>query len=194
MRAHAQHMVKTTAGCPTADALRASAQSCPASIAAARTITANAISGTATFEPGALPDLVPGVLSGKVPDGTADLRFLKLVGAADWARLPASVRQRFCKRLDPSDVALYKGVVTEMTMTLPGWLLAQALRIVGGPLPVSLKALGRPSSRSLRMRPLAVRPGSEPTARLALSRRWCIPPSGSAARRGLRNMSAMASA
>jgi len=74
--------------------------------------------------------------------GVDDLRFFELVGADAWARLPKAVRARFSKRLGPGDVALYKGAVTSMTMTRAGWLLAQVLRIVGGPLPVSLKALG----------------------------------------------------
>lgn len=79
---------------------------------------------------------------GTPPAQLDDLRFVALLGAQAWSQLPQSVRRRFSKRLGPGDVALYRGVVTCMTMTRAGWLLAQALRVIGGPLPVSLTALG----------------------------------------------------
>lgn len=109
-------VVRRQVGCPTAKALR---------------------SGDARL-------VVRGDTAGErvVDAGIADLRFVSLIGAEAWALLPQQVRERFSKRLGPGDVALYKGAVTSMAMTRAGWMLAQALRIVGGPLPVSLKALG----------------------------------------------------
>jgi hypothetical protein len=65
-----------------------------------------------------------------------DLRFRALVGARQWARLPAAVRRRFSKRLAGGATAVYIGEVTTARLSRLGWLLAQALRMIGGPLPV----------------------------------------------------------
>ncbi len=65
-----------------------------------------------------------------------DLRFRALLGAADWASLPAPVRARFSKRLGDGDSVVYAGQVTQTRITFAGRLFAQAARLIGGPLPL----------------------------------------------------------
>lgn len=65
-----------------------------------------------------------------------DLRFRRLFDPADWARLPQAVRARFSKRLRTGDSASYDGIVTRCDMSGAGWLLAQACRLFGAPLPL----------------------------------------------------------
>jgi Domain of unknown function (DUF4166) len=69
-----------------------------------------------------------------------DLRFRALMLEADWAALPLPIRRRFSKRLAGGNTALYVGEVIETQMSRAGWLLAQAARLIGGPLPVSRDA------------------------------------------------------
>jgi hypothetical protein len=71
-----------------------------------------------------------------------DLRFRALVDARDWERLPDQVKRRFTKRLSGPAVALYRGMVVGMEVSRIGWLLAQACRLFGAPLPLSHKAGG----------------------------------------------------
>jgi len=66
-----------------------------------------------------------------------DLRFRALLPEADWAGLPAAVRRRFSKRLSDGNTVIYVGKVLETWMSRTGWLLAQALRLIGGPLPTA---------------------------------------------------------
>ena len=66
-----------------------------------------------------------------------DLRFRRLVGREAWAALPEAVQQRFSKRLSGEAVALYRGRVVRTEFSTVGWLFAQALRLVGAPLPIS---------------------------------------------------------
>ncbi len=66
-----------------------------------------------------------------------DLRFRALMGAEQWASLAPAIRRRFSKRLAGSRTAVYAGTIGETRMTRLGWLLAQAARLVGGPLPLS---------------------------------------------------------
>lgn len=66
----------------------------------------------------------------------ADLRFRNLLGAPAWDALPPAVRARFGKRLGAGQSASYTGQVLECRMSLPGWLLAQACRVIGAPLPL----------------------------------------------------------
>jgi len=66
-----------------------------------------------------------------------DLRFRRLMGREAWDALPQAVRQRFSKRLSGDAVALYRGRVVRTDFSVLGWLLAQILRIIGAPLPVS---------------------------------------------------------
>ncbi len=64
-----------------------------------------------------------------------DARFCLLLGRENWDRLPAPVRARFSKRLNDGKTALYSGMVLRASMHPLGWLLAQAARLVGAPLP-----------------------------------------------------------
>ncbi len=66
-----------------------------------------------------------------------DLRFRALIADADWRSLSPAIRRRFTKRLGPRDSAVYVGEVTLCRMSHAGWLLAQAAKLVGGPLPTS---------------------------------------------------------
>ena len=70
------------------------------------------------------------------PAALGDLRFSRLLPAADWAALPAAVRARFSKRYAPGRSATYAGVVSECRLSKAGWLLAQAARLIGAPLPL----------------------------------------------------------
>jgi hypothetical protein len=69
-----------------------------------------------------------------------DLRFRALMSDADWAALPLPIRRRFSKRLAGGNTAVYVGEVLETQMSGVGWLLAQAARLIGGPLPISRDA------------------------------------------------------
>ena len=66
-----------------------------------------------------------------------DLRFRSLIGREAWEMLPAAVQKRFSKRLSGVAVALYRGRVVRTEHSRLGWLFAQALRLVGAPLPLS---------------------------------------------------------
>ena len=72
---------------------------------------------------------------GDVAEPLGDLRFRTLLPDADWARLPPAIRRRFSKRLAAGGTAVYTGEVVEAWMSRAGWLLAQLLRLIGGPLP-----------------------------------------------------------
>ena len=69
-----------------------------------------------------------------------DLRFRALLPEADWLALPPSIRKRFTKRLSGGNTTVYVGEVIETQMSAAGFLLAQAARLIGGPLPVSRDA------------------------------------------------------
>ena len=69
------------------------------------------------------------------PDGK-DHRFQRLLSAAAWAELPSRVQQRFVKRLAPGTSIVFRGQIIAMQMSPLGWVLAQAARLVGAPLPV----------------------------------------------------------
>jgi len=73
---------------------------------------------------------------GEIAEPLGDLRFRALLSEAGWARLPPAVRRRFSKRLAAGAAAVYTGEVVEAWMSRAGWLLAQALRLIGGPLPI----------------------------------------------------------
>lgn len=78
---------------------------------------------------------------GATPEAAlADLRFRALLGAEAWGRLPAAVRRRFSKRMRPGRSVSYAGVVAECRMSAAGWLLAQACRLIGAPLPLGRDA------------------------------------------------------
>lgn len=71
-----------------------------------------------------------------------DLRYRSLVGPARWQQLPPEVQRRFSKNLDSGKPAIYVGRVTSVSISRLGWILAQALRIIGAPLPLSRAAGG----------------------------------------------------
>ena len=73
----------------------------------------------------------------QIPAPLGDPRFRALLGAADWANLPAPVRRRFSKRLAGGASVVYRGVVTGTRMNRLGYALAQLARLIGGPLPTS---------------------------------------------------------
>ena len=66
-----------------------------------------------------------------------DLRFRALLGEAGWSQLSPAVRRRFSKRLAGGATAIYVGQVAAMRMSGMGWIMAQLLRLIGGPLPTS---------------------------------------------------------
>jgi hypothetical protein len=70
-------------------------------------------------------------------DGAAlgDLRFRSLLGEANWHELPFPIRRRFSKRLAAGATAVYVGTILETHLSRAGWLFAQALRLIGAPLP-----------------------------------------------------------
>jgi hypothetical protein len=59
---------------------------------------------------------------------------------AEWASLPAAIRRRFSKRLAGGQTIVYAGEILESWMSRLGWWLAQAARIIGGPLPLTRDA------------------------------------------------------
>jgi hypothetical protein len=73
----------------------------------------------------------------KFDDEAGDIRFRALMRAEEWASLPVAIRRRFSKRLANGGTVLYTGEVLETTMSRAGWLLAQAARLIGGPLPLT---------------------------------------------------------
>jgi hypothetical protein len=66
-----------------------------------------------------------------------DLRFRGLLSDEDWAALPPSIRRRFSKRLAAGRTTVYVGEVFETWMSKAGWCVAQAARLIGGPLPLA---------------------------------------------------------
>ncbi|MEL6789456.1 MAG: DUF4166 domain-containing protein [Pseudomonadota bacterium] len=97
-----------------------------------------------------LPKYLPFLKASFTPDLTADTinprmcmqpqgqdrRFERLLPADQWQALPQAVRARFLKRLGPGESVLFRGQIVAMHMTSLGWLLAQAARFIGAPLPV----------------------------------------------------------
>jgi uncharacterized protein DUF4166 len=67
----------------------------------------------------------------------ADPRFRALLRESEWMSLPGAIRRRFSKRLPHGGTTVYAGEVLETRMSFPGWLLTQALRLIGGPLPTT---------------------------------------------------------
>ncbi|MEM0942719.1 MAG: DUF4166 domain-containing protein [Pseudomonadota bacterium] len=84
-------------------------------------------------------------------------------------RLPAAVRRRFANRLGPGETRLYRGTIAEIRFSRVGWLLAQALRPLGAPLPLDRHAQGRAASVAVTEAPggqiwtrMIARPGRFP--------------------------------
>lgn len=62
--------------------------------------------------------------------------FLRLLGQDRWQSLPAAVRARFLRKVAAGSCITYVGEIVECRISRLGWLLAQAARLVGGPLPL----------------------------------------------------------
>ena len=65
-----------------------------------------------------------------------DTRFAALLSAEEWNALSSEVRHRFSKRVANERSVVYAGEIVEARFSLCGWLLAQAARIIGAPLPL----------------------------------------------------------
>ncbi len=72
----------------------------------------------------------------QAPEQLGDLRFRSLLPAHDWQLLPEDVRRRFSKRVRGGETAVFVGRLTVQRHNRLGWLLANALRVIGSPLPV----------------------------------------------------------
>jgi len=80
--------------------------------------------------------------------------FATLLRPADWRALPAAVRKRFGDGLASGESTVYRGCVTDLTMSRLGWLLAQALRLAGAPLPFDIWQKGQAATVSVTANPL----------------------------------------
>jgi hypothetical protein len=70
-------------------------------------------------------------------EAIGDERFRALLSESEWTALSEAVRRRFSRRMADGRTAIYVGEVLECRTSLTGRLLVQALRLIGGPLPVS---------------------------------------------------------
>lgn len=75
-------------------------------------------------------------------EGSADGRMRNLIGDEAWFSLPQSVQQRFSLCAPAGIPKVYAGEVMETTLSWAGWAFAQALRILGAPLPLQHGATG----------------------------------------------------
>jgi len=66
-----------------------------------------------------------------------DFRLRGLMPDSDWASLPLAIRRRFSKRLAAGQSIVYTGEILDSWMSRAGWCLAQAARLIGGPLPLA---------------------------------------------------------
>jgi hypothetical protein len=66
-----------------------------------------------------------------------DHRFRGLLPDEDWGRLPVAIWRRFSTRLGDGKTIVYVGEVDEANCSRIGWWLARAVRVIGGPLPIS---------------------------------------------------------
>jgi hypothetical protein len=67
----------------------------------------------------------------------ADMPFRRLLGEARWTLLPAATQRRFARHVAADACVSYVGEVIECRIGAAGWLLAQACRLLGAPLPLS---------------------------------------------------------
>jgi hypothetical protein len=65
-----------------------------------------------------------------------DTRFRALLTENEWYALSSEVRKRFSKRVANERSVIYAGEVVEAEFSVWGWLLAQAARVIGAPLPL----------------------------------------------------------
>jgi hypothetical protein len=71
------------------------------------------------------------------PSEVGDFRFRALMTETDWASLPLAIRRRFSRHLASGQSIVYAGEILESRMSWVGWCLAQAARLIGGPLPLT---------------------------------------------------------
>lgn len=90
------------------------------------------------------PDKVPTQTHDADTLALGDVRFRALMAEADWFKLPLPIRRRFSKQLAGGETAVYVGEILETRLSPAGWLLAQLLRLIGGPLPTA-RDVGVPS-------------------------------------------------
>ena len=64
-----------------------------------------------------------------------DLRFRALLAETEWGELSTAVRSRFSRRLAGGRTLVYVGEILVTRISRLGWLLAQAARLIGAPLP-----------------------------------------------------------
>ena len=64
-----------------------------------------------------------------------DTRFHALLPDEEWGRLPVAIWRRFSKRLGDGKTVVYVGEVEQACFSPIGWWIAQAARVIGGPLP-----------------------------------------------------------
>jgi hypothetical protein len=93
---------------------------------------------TVAFELAPIPGRAPDVpIRARWDQDLGDPRFRALLRESEWLALPPAVRGRFSKRLPFGGTTVYVGEVLETRLSLGGWLLANALRLIGAPLPTS---------------------------------------------------------
>ena len=85
------------------------------------------------------------------PPELGDLRFRALMTEKEWFSLPPAIRRRFSRRLAGGQTIAFAGEILESWMSGAGWWLAQAARLIGGPLPLTRDAQVR-SRRSPAVR------------------------------------------
>jgi hypothetical protein len=69
------------------------------------------------------------------PVAAGEAPFRALLGNA-WGTLPPATRRRFARHIGAGACVSYVGEVVECRFGLAGWLLAQAARLIGAPLPL----------------------------------------------------------
>lgn len=82
------------------------------------------------------------------PQPECDSPFVRLLGPVAWASLPIAVRRRFLRKIAAGASVTYAGEVVECRISRLGWLLAQAARLIGAPLPLSTDC-GTPATVSV---------------------------------------------
>ena len=123
-----------------------------------------------------------------------DNRFADLMGQTAWQALPPVIRDRFARKAGPGESVVYAGQVTHLKTTRLGKFLINAALLIGAPLPTS-KDLGAASVVTVTEDACGGgQTWSRLYARRAGSPRLSIPLSGLAVRRGLKNISVVASA
>ncbi len=66
-----------------------------------------------------------------------DNRFQRLLGDANWAKLPATIQARFSRKARAGCTVSYNGQIAECHMSALGKAFAFAAKLIGGPLPLS---------------------------------------------------------